>query len=126
MSPELGTEVREGADNVELNTPYEIVNIDAGVVTDVSFYAGVRVEMLTQKAKEGTIMLWKRPVTSPGSKLGSFITLLGSNTDKWLHKWIKFTAWEKNKRVIELLPVPVEKATKAKSATGIIKVIKKG
>jgi len=99
--PKLGTEVREGADNVDLNTPYEIVNVEE-VTTEVSMYAGVRVELVSKAAKVGTIMLWKRPVTGKASKLGVFITALGDNTDKWLHKWIVFTGWDKGNRNIEV------------------------
>jgi len=124
MSPELGTEVREGADDVELNIPYEITNVES-VTTDVAQYAGIRVEFLSAKAKTGTIMLWKRPVTGTGSKLGVFITKLGSNTDKWLHKWIIFREWEQKKRLIEVTTAPVEKATKATAVKGVVKAAKK-
>jgi hypothetical protein len=99
MSPELGTEAKESGDVVRLNIPYEITNVEE-VTTDVSFYQGVRVEMVTAEAETGTIMLWKRPVVGTKSKLGAFITLLGSNTDKWLHRWVVFTHWEKNARVV--------------------------
>ena len=122
--PEIGTEVREGADDVKLNIPYEIVNVE-DVSTDVAQYQGIRVELLTAKAQTGTILLWKRPVTGTGSKLGVFITKLGSNTDKWLHKWLIFHEWEAKKRLIELIPAPVEKATKATTAKGVAKAVKK-
>jgi len=121
--PEIGTEVREGADDVKLNVPYEIVNVE-GVTTDVSQYSGIRVEMLDTKGKTGTVMLWKRPITGTGSKLGVFITKLGSNTDKWLHKWLIFREWEQKKRLIELVAAPVEKATKATTGKGIAKAVK--
>lgn len=123
MSPELGTEVREGADNVQLNIPYEIINVEE-VETDVRHYQGVRVELLSPKGHVGSIALWKRPVTGKGSKLGVFITLLGSNTDKWLHKWIIFRGWEQNNRVIELTAAPEGKATKATTVKGVAKAIK--
>jgi len=122
--PEIGTEVREGADDVKLNIPYEIVNVE-GVTTDVSQYSGIRVEMLSTKGQTGSVMLWRRPVTGTASKLGVFITKLGSNNDKWLHKWLIFREWEQKKRLIELVPAPVEKTTKATTAKGIIKVAKK-
>lgn len=124
MSPEIATEIREGADNVELNVPYEIVNVEE-TVTDVSFYHGIRVELLSAKAKEGSIMLWKRPITGKGSKLGVFIILLGFNTDKWLHQWLIFKSWERNTWLVELTVAPVLEATKAKTAEGIAKTIKK-
>lgn len=122
--PEIGTEVREGADDVKLNVPYEITNVE-DVQTDVAMYKGIRVELLTARAQTGTIMLWKRPVTGTGSKLGVFITKLGSNTDRWLHKWVIFREWEAKKRLIELVAAPVEKATKATTGKGVVKVVKK-
>jgi len=123
MSPEIGTEVREGADDVKLNIPYEIVNVEP-VTTDVAQYSGLRVELLNAKAQTGSIMLWKRPVTGTGSKLGVFITKLGSNTDRWLHKWLIFREWEVKKRLIELVPAPAEKATKVTTGKGVAKAIK--
>ena len=122
--PEIGTEVREGADDVELNIPYEITNVE-DVTTDARQFSGIRVEMLTAKAKTGAVMLWKRPITGKGSKLGVFITLLGSNTDKWLHKWLVFRQWEERQRLIEPTTVPDEKATKATTAKGVAKAVKK-
>jgi len=124
MSPEIGTEVREGADDVKLNVPYEITNVE-DVSTDVAQYKGVRVEFLDTKGHTGTVMLWKRPVTGTGSKLGVFITQLGSNTDKWLHKWLVFKSWEQKARVIEVVLAPVEKATKVTTAEGVAKAVKK-
>jgi len=124
MSPEIGTEVREGADDVKLNITYEIINVE-DVITDTQQYAGIRVELLDTKGHTGTVMLWKRPVTGTGSKLGVFIIKLGSNTDKWLHKWLIFREWEVKKRLIELIAAPVEKVTKATTAKGVAKAIKK-
>uniref|UniRef100_A0A6H2A446 Uncharacterized protein n=1 Tax=viral metagenome TaxID=1070528 RepID=A0A6H2A446_9ZZZZ len=121
MSPELGTQVREGADNVELNIPYEITNIE-DVQTEVKAYAGVRVELLSPKGHIGSIMLWKRPVVGHASKLGCMIDLLGSNTDRWLHKWIILRGWELNNRVVQLTAAPVAKSTKATTAKGVAKV----
>jgi len=122
MSPEIGTEVREGADNVELNIPYEITNVE-DVTTDVSQYSGIRVELLSPKGHIGSVMLWKRPVVGKASKLGVFITLLGSNTDKWLHRWIIFKGWVPGGRVIEFTAAPVEKSTKATTPKGVEKAV---
>lgn len=125
MSPEIGTEVREGADDVKLNIPYEIVNVETNVTTDVAQYSGVRVEMVSPKGHIGNIMLWKRPVTGTGSKLGVFIILLGTNTDKWLHKWIIFTGWDKGNRKVEIIPKPTEASTKATTGKGVQAAVKK-
>lgn len=124
MSPELGVDVVEGGDDIEVNVPYEIVNVE-DVTTDVSFYKGVRVELVSAKAEMGTVMLWKRGKVGTQSKLGAFITLLGSNTDNWLHKWVVFQAWEKNRRHVLAASVSVEKVTKATTAEGVAKAAKK-
>uniref|UniRef100_A0A6M3M7C4 Uncharacterized protein n=1 Tax=viral metagenome TaxID=1070528 RepID=A0A6M3M7C4_9ZZZZ len=100
--PEVGTKVRESGDDVEIGKEYEIVNVES-VTTEISFYKGIRVELLTKKAEEGSIMLWERPITTSKSKLGIFITLLGSNTDGWLHKRIKIVDWRQGARIIELV-----------------------
>ena len=122
--PEIGTEVREGADDVKLNVPYEIVNVEI-LTTDVAQFPGIRVNMLTTAAKDGNVMLWRRAVTGKGSKLGVFIDKLTSNTDRWLHKWIIFRGWDRGNRVIELTSAPAAKVTKATTAKGVAKAAKK-
>ena len=101
MSPEIGTKVREGGDDVEVGVKYHIDNVET-VITEISAYNGIRVLLADEKKNEGTVMLWKRPVTTPKSKLGAFITLLGSNTDKWLGQKIIFRDWRPGARLVEL------------------------
>lgn len=115
MSPTIDTEVRKGADDVAEGVPYEIVNVE-DIVTDVRQYSGIRVQLLSKKAEEGTVVLWKRKVTGETSKLGVFILNLGNNTDKWLHKWIIFKTWEDRNRVLEVVPTPAPKAPKAEKS----------
>jgi len=121
--PETGVKLQEGADDIKLNIPYMVNDVE-DVKTEVAAYSGFRIELLDTKGNMGTVMLWKRPVTSPKSKLGSFVTLLGSNTDKWLRKWIIFKAWQQNSRLVELCEVPVVKETKATTGEGILKAVK--
>jgi len=125
MSPELGIEVTEG-DNAQLNVPYEIVDVDSDVNTEVRSLSGIRVQFLSADAEEATVMLWKRQVTGQASKLGSFISLLGSNTDHWLHKWVIFRSWVQGGRKVELSSPPIEKSTEATTAEGIEEAIKEG
>lgn len=99
--PELGTKVREGGDDIEVGVKYHIDNIEE-VTTEVKAFSGVRVMLVDEKKNEGSVMLWRRPVTSQESKLGAFITLLGSNTDKWLGKFIIFKDWRQGARLVEL------------------------
>lgn len=117
MSPELGVKLAEGGDDIELGKAYEITNVEAGE-TEVRQFHMIRVELVTRDGKVGSCALWKRPVTSAGSKLGSFIALLGSNTDKWLHTWIIFKEWKQGARIVELVRVP--KATASKGVSDVI------
>ena len=115
--PKLNTEVREGADSVQEGVSYEIVNVEE-ITTDVQSFSGQRVTLLTEKAVEGSVMLWQRRITGKTSKLGVFITALGDDTDKWIHKWVKFITWQDRKREIEVVSAPVPKAKKAPKAKG--------
>jgi len=112
--PETGIKVREGADDVKLNVPYMINDVEE-VKTEISAYDGFRVELLDIKGNVGSVMLWKRPVTTPKSKLGAFISLLGTNTDKWMRKWIIFRGWSQGNRNIELTSAPSAEAGKSKA-----------
>lgn len=123
MSPETGIELVEGGDLIELNKPYEIVEV-TDTITDVSMYQGFRVQMVAADADIGSVMLWKQQRVSTKSKTGAFLALLGTNTDNWIHQWIIFRAWERNNRRVELTLPPEVKSTKATTAKGILKAIK--
>jgi len=115
MSPVVDTEVREGADDVNEGIPYEIVNVES-IDTDVQHLSGIRVSLQDQKGGEGNVMLWRRKVTGTSSKLGAYITALGNNTDKWLHKWVIHEPWQVRNNVLTVVAAPVPKAPKAKKA----------
>jgi len=121
--PEIKTRLQEGADDIKLNVPYMINDVEE-VVTERQGYEGHRVELLDIKGNLGSVMLWSRSVTSPKSKLGVFLTLLGANTDRWLKKWIVFRGWEQNNRNIELVEAPVAKEAKAAPAKATPKAAK--
>lgn len=109
--PLIDTEVREGADDMQLNLPYEITNVEE-ITTDVQQFTGVRVVLLAANADEGSVVLWKRKITGKNSKLGVFITALGANTDRWLHKCIIFRQWLPRQREIEVVASLSVKAPK--------------
>jgi hypothetical protein len=109
--PIIDTEVREGADDVQLGVSYEIVGVE-DIVTDVQQLSGIRVVLKSPQGDEGSVVLWKRKVTGTTSKLGVFIEALGNNTDRWLHKWIVFRAWLPRDRKIEVLEASVAKKIK--------------
>jgi len=114
MSPKIETEVREGADDVQLGVSYEITNVES-ITTDVQQFKGIRVVMLAPQGDEATVVLWQRKVTGKGSKLGVFMTVLGDDTDKWLHKWIVFRKWSPRDRELEVLSPKLTQEAKAKS-----------
>lgn len=109
--PEIDTEVRDGADDVQIGVSYEITNVE-DITTDVQQFSGLRVVMVSPEGDEATVVLWKRKVTGKGSKLGVFIEALGNNTDSWLHKWIVFRNWLPRDRKIEVLESRKAKAAK--------------
>ena len=62
-----------------------------------------------EKSKDGADhaeMLWTRAETGTTSKLGSFITALGDDTDVWVGKWIKVLRWAAKDREIEVVSEP--------------------
>ena len=97
----IGTKVVEGGDDVQTGVEYQIITAEE-VTTEVAYYKGIRVGLEDKKGNLASVMLWQRPVTSPGSKLGAFITLLGDDTEKWLGKKIIFKAWAKDARKLEV------------------------
>lgn len=99
--PKVGTKVQEGADDVRIGMPYTILTAEV-VQTEKAAYNGIRVGLVDKNKDDGSVMLWHRAVTSPRSKLGAFITLLGDDTDKWLGQKIVFKDWQEGARVIEL------------------------
>lgn len=113
MSPEIDTDVREGADDVTEDIAYEITNVE-DITTDVQNLSGIRVSLLSVKAEEGNVVLWKRKVTGHGSKLGVFIDTLGKNTDGWLHQWVVFSPWQPRNRGLKVVPAPSGKELKAR------------
>jgi len=117
MCPVIATEVREGADDMTEGVPYEITDVEE-VTTDVQSLSGIRVTLLSVKAEEGNVMLWQRKVTGVRSKLGAFITALGSDTDKWLHKWVVLEPWQLRNNVVTVVPAPAPKAPKRSKPKG--------
>ncbi len=113
MSPIIDTEVKEGADDVTEGMPYEITNVE-DITTDVQNLSGIRVSLLSVKAEEGNVVLWKRKITGHGSKLGVFIDKLGLNTDRWLHQWVVFSPWQPRNRGLEVVEAPSGKELKAR------------
>jgi hypothetical protein len=63
---------------------------------------GIRVIFEDSYGNEYGTMLWVKEQVGNKSKLGAFITVLGTNENEWVGKKIKIVAWGKADRQIEL------------------------
>ena len=67
-------------------------------------YKGLRVSMKdVADGAEVVTVLWMREIAGEKSKLGSFISVLGDESDAWVGKKVKFVTWRPNDRKIEVL-----------------------
>jgi hypothetical protein len=70
----------------------------------VRSYKGLRVSM--KDVVDGTevvAVLWMRDIAGEKSKLGSFVSVLGDESDSWVGKKIKFVTWRPGDRKIEVI-----------------------
>src|SRR3990172_11502842 len=92
LSPQYNTQVSY---EPKVQEVYEIVSADE--ITTRNNLTGVRVEM---RAKNGfdkrnyAVTLWPSDQVSNTSKWGAFISVLGNDTDKWPHKWIRIISMQ--------------------------------
>lgn len=80
---------------------YEITAVDA-FSSQVRGFAGLRVAMKDSAGAEVVEAIWTRSPVGPKSKLGSFIGILGKDTDNWKGKRITFVSWRTSNRIIAL------------------------
>jgi hypothetical protein len=72
------------------------------VTTRVRGLRGVRVTIKGDDGKEYAEMLWLREQFGKGSKLGAFVSALGTNLKDWVGKRIKIVSWKPRDRRIEV------------------------
>lgn len=101
----LNTEVRENGDTIVEGETYQIV-VAEEVTTEARQFAGLRIHLVDVFGEEFVVMLWLRQITGKSSKAGTFITLLGNDTDLWVGKWIRFNQWQDRSRDIQLMDAP--------------------
>ena len=90
------------------NETYEIVSADE--ITTRNNLTGVRVEMKAKNSLDKrvySVTVWPSDQVSNTSKWGAFVSVLGSDTDKWPHKWIRIVSMQA--RLCEII---LEKAPK--------------
>jgi len=98
----LKTEIAESQPEPKEGTIYTIGECEL-ITTQVRSYKGLRVAMKAEDGTEVVTVLWMRDVAGEKSKLGSFISALGDDTDAWEGKKIRFVAWREGNRKIEVL-----------------------
>ena len=112
--PEYGTQVTYEAKKGAI---YEIQSAEE--ITTRNNLSGVRVELKAQDKhdlREYAVTLWPSSQVNSTSKWGSFCAVLGSNTDNWLHKWIRIVNWQDRQCEIQLVPAPRPVGKLAKEA----------
>ena len=101
--PELKSEIVETLPEPLEGKTYLVQKAEV-FTSGVHSYKGVRVELQGEGGEMHGTVLWLRDVAGDKSKLGSFMKALGSNTDNWLGKRLKFEKWRDKVREVQLVP----------------------
>ena len=101
--PKIKAEIVETPPEPTEGKTYEIISAEI-IKTQRSSWDGVRVGLKDDKGNEAATVLWLRDKTTPIAKLGAFISVLGNDTDTWLHKRITIVKWTSRNRQIALAP----------------------
>ena len=99
--PEYNTRVTY---DIQKGGIYEIQTAE-GITTRMNL-SGVRVSLRSRDGKdqrEYAVTLWPAEQVSATSKWGSFVSVLGNNTDSWVNKWIRVDEWQSRLCMIALV-----------------------
>jgi len=88
-----------GDEAVVLERPYLISEVES-FTSNVQGFVGLRVTLALEGKDVIAIPIWEREVASRKSKLGTFLEVLGDNTDDWKGKNIVFVSWTAKNRQI--------------------------
>ena len=108
--PEYNTQVTY---EPRVNEEYDIFSADA--ITTRNNLEGVRVEMTAKNKLDKRVYgvtLWPSDQVSNTSKWGAFVSVLGSNTDKWIAQRIRCVSMESRKCSIILVDTHTQKELK--------------
>lgn len=100
--PKVNVEIAESLPEPVEGQTYTITEAEI-FTSQVRSYKGIRVSMEAQDGTTVVTALWTRDIAGEKSKLGTFISVLGNDTDKWIAKKIKFVSWRAGNRKIELV-----------------------
>jgi hypothetical protein len=98
----IGTQLAEELPKPQEGQTYTITKAEA-LTTQVRQFGGIRIELKARGGETLVEVLWMREVAGANSKLGSFITALGKDTDNWIGKKVKFVKWGERNRQIEVV-----------------------
>lgn len=100
--PKLDVEIAESLPEPVEGHTYTITEAEL-FISQVRSYKGLRVTMIGEQKETVVAALWMRDVAGEKSKLGTFISILGNDTETWVGKKIRFTTWREKDRKIELV-----------------------
>jgi hypothetical protein len=101
--PKINVEIAETLPEPMEGHIYTITETEL-FTSQVRGYKGLRVAMTDQESGNQVVAaLWMREIAGSKSKLGSFISVLGDESDSWVGKQIKFVTWRPNDRKIEVI-----------------------
>jgi len=101
--PKINVEIAESLPEPIEGHIYTITETEL-FTSQVRGYKGLRVAMTDQAdGNQVVAALWMREIAGSKSKLGSFISILGDETDAWVGKKIRFVTWRPGDRKIEVI-----------------------
>ena len=96
----IGSEIAHGLPEPKEGCSYSIETVEQ-VVTEKREYPALRVSFKDIVTGDGAAtMLWLSNTVSEDSKLGSFLTALGNDTDAWLGKEVTLVRWREKERIV--------------------------
>jgi len=102
MTPKLDIEMADEIPGVKEGKTYFITTVEQ-FTSQVRNYKGLRITLKDTKGNEAVEALWLRSPVGAQSKLGSFMTKLGKDTDTWINRKIKVLKWKTGDREIEVI-----------------------
>ena len=81
---------------------YTITNVEEVTVNTPSGPVnGFRVSLKDDNNNLYSTMLWNKETASKKSKIGSFVSALGPDTDNWINHRVLFSSWTEKDRVVK-------------------------
>lgn len=98
----IDSEVVDDLPDIEVGKSYRVTDAEV-TKTKLQGYNAVRVQC--ERVPDGEIhatMLWIGEIVGAHTKLGTFLTVMGNETDKWKGKVFEVVKWREKDREIKL------------------------